>query len=138
MSTPPTAAQHSAGAKILASLLIGAFLGAMITLVAMQALQQKSGYVDGLMAVLQHHHVELRKQVHRGRCDEASAELALQRLRQLGPDIATALASHGPLVQAMTDDLNRALQMQGPICEALPRTVSAVDAACKACHSQLR
>lgn len=134
----PPVAPHSSGARALALLMIGLFLGAMLMLVAIQTLQQKSGYVDGLMAVLQHHHAQLRTQVRRGQCEIHSAQLSLQRLTQLTPDIATALAKHGALVQSMTDDLARAVSSPADLCAELPKIVSNIDSACKACHSQLR
>jgi hypothetical protein len=137
---PP--AQPSSGARALALLLIGLFIGAMVSLVASRSFQQKASYSVGLMTVLQQHHAALRSQVRRGQCDLPSAQLALDRLRLLTPDINQALADRGSLVAAMTDDLADAIALPGTdpaaLCAALPAAVSAIDVACKACHSQLR
>jgi uncharacterized protein HemX len=138
--TQTSGTSGSSGARALALLLIGLFLGVMVSVVVMQASQQKSGYADGLMAVLQQHHNLLRQQVHRGSCETSRVETALHRLQMLAPDIVDALSKRGSLVQEMTDDLIEAARVpaDAQVCEYLPKLVTAVEQACKACHSQLR
>lgn len=136
--TPPTTG--SSGARALALLLIGLFLGAMVTLVAMQSLRQKSGYADGLMAVLQHHHNQIRQQVRRGSCNPPELERSWSRLQALAQDIPQALPAHGSLVQEMTDDLVAALRLPegSDACSVMAQVSNATEQACKACHTQLR
>lgn len=140
-STAPAAhAPHPnrGGGRLLALFLIGLFLGAMLCFMAVQILARKSGYVDGLMAVLQHHQTQLRKLARDPACNVDAATPALQRLRTLAEDVAPALAPHGALVQTLNADLVRAVADQPVDCTALQRQVGHIETSCKACHTQLR
>lgn len=135
----PTPAPRPANAgRALALLLIGVFIGGLGTLVVVQSLNQRTGYADGLMAVLQHEFGQLRRAARGGQCEPARTDRARNRILVLASDIPHAVDAGSSAVQQMSLDLQQAATSSAADCQALARQLQQIDQACKACHTQFR
>ena len=124
--------------------LIGLFVGAACTLVAMSALRQGTAYPNGVMAVMSAQMRALDSSVKQNRC--ASADLAprLQTLRHLGNDLEPAFLptedderfiQHASTLRA---SLDAALAATPSDCAAASVALDRIQNGCQACHRDFK
>lgn len=124
--------------------LIGLFVGAACTLIAMSALRQGTAYPNGVMAVMSAQMRALDTSIKQNRC--ASADLAprLQTLRHLGNDLEPAFLptqdderfiQHATTLRAALD---AALAATPSDCAAAGVAVDRIQNGCQACHRDFK
>lgn len=124
--------------------LIGLFVGAACTLVAMSALRQGTAYPNGVMAVMSAQMGALNNSVKQNRC--ASADLAprLQTMRHLGNDLEPAFLptedderfiEHASNLRAALD---AALAATPSDCAAAGVALDRIQSGCQACHRDFK
>ncbi|QBB70560.1 hypothetical protein ELE36_09390 [Pseudolysobacter antarcticus] len=131
--------------RLLVLFILGAVLGGAVAMLAMNALQQRSAYPRGVMAVLQNDLGRLRDIAKAQPCDtNRSAEL-LRRLRNATQEIEPAMYPNGdvdPTFHRHAEDLRSTLDhsIAEPVsdCPALGKNVAAISEHCDNCHREFR
>lgn len=125
-------------------LILGLAFGAVCTVIAMNALAQRSAYARGVMQVMQHHYAELRNGQRTGRCDAATIARAHGVLRLLDDEIERSVygdSTPDPPFREYTDRLRSAVADLGDgskNCTELAPVINRVGDSCDACHRQYR
>jgi hypothetical protein len=129
----------------LALLLTGLLIGSLCAFMAARTLQQRHALPRGLMAVLQHDLVELRRAERERRCTATDLPRRFARIEDLSGEIVAAMGSDqhdDPHLTEYAASLARtaaAAHTNTPAdCPALTQRVHAVAEACEACHRDYR
>lgn len=124
--------------------LIGLFLGAVLTLVGMNALRKGTAYPNGVMAVMAAQMKQLGDAVKQNRCTEADLQSRLLTLRQLGNDLEPAF------LPTQDDErfIAHAAEMRGALdavlvdipsgCTAAGLALDKVGKTCQGCHRDFK
>jgi hypothetical protein len=128
--------------RIIALLLLGFVIGAMATVITLNALRQGTAFLQGVMAVKGYHMARLRDAVVIEPCQPDRIAHHLRALRVLADDIEPAFLPDG-----MTDPIfsRYAMQMGERVdallaalpaadCPALRGSLGDIGDGCKACH----
>ena len=124
--------------------LIGLFVGAAATLIAMNALRQGTAYPTGVMAVMSAQMGALNDSVKQNRCAATDLTPRLQTLRHLGNDLEPAFLptqdderfiAHASELRAALD---AALSAPPADCAAAGVVVDRVNSGCQACHRDFK
>jgi cytochrome c556 len=123
-------------------LLAGALLGALGAFSAANALHQRNAWPRGVMAVLQHHHGELRRLQRSGSCPASALATHFQRLAQTAADIGPSGASEPPdyheQARRFVEQATRLASQPPADCQALDAPLRALGEACQGCHRDYR
>lgn len=129
------------------SLIVGviAFLvGALCTLILLNALRQGTAYPNGVMAVMSAQMQGLNQSLRQNRCAATDLTPRLQTLRYLGNDLEPAFlptqdderfVQHASELRAALD---AALSAPPADCTAARVAVDRVNAGCQACHRDFK
>jgi hypothetical protein len=124
-------------------LLIGALMGAMLTLTAVSTLRQSRALPDSVMALLSHHLDQVRNDVVEQRCTEASAHF--NSMLALAGDVEPLFLPSGGddvLFARYADQLRQrigdAIQSPATECRTLTEQLGRVGDGCKACHRDFK
>lgn len=124
-------------------LLVGAFVGAMLTVITLNALRQGTAVPNGVMAVMQYHINSIRTDVAAQRCSDA--EPHFQTLRALANDIEPVFLPTGSddvlfarYAGQMRNRLDEALKSGASECRVLTEQLGRVGDGCKACHRDFK
>lgn len=126
-------------------LMVGLVIGAVLTVVALRAIQSRQDPFPGsVMHVMSKHAGLLKQNVEKNRCSTTDALPHLQALRIMGNDLELAfpsLADDQRFAQHASDyrrTLDAALQAPPEDCAAAGATLGDVGGACKACHQDFK
>ncbi len=129
------------------SLIVGAIafvVGALCTLILMNALRQGTAYPNGVMAVMSAQMQGLNQSLRQNRCTAADLVPRLQSLRLLGNDLEPAFlptqdderfSGHASELRAALD---AALSAPPSDCTAARVAVDRVNSGCQACHRDFK
>ncbi len=125
--------------------LIGLVMGAVLTVMALRALQaRKDPFPDSVMHVMQKQTGLLARNAEESRCAVTDTLPRLQSLRAISNDLELAFpgeaedqrfVGHASQLRAI---LNTAIAAPPADCAALGATAQKVGEACKACHQDFR
>lgn len=130
--------------RVLVVALIGLFLGAVLTLIGMNALRKGTAYPNGVMAVMSAQMKQLGESVKQNRCSETDLQSRLLTLRQLGNDIEPAF------LPTQDDErfIAHAAEMRGALdavladipneCTAAGLALDKVGKTCQGCHRDFK
>jgi hypothetical protein len=129
--------------RLLILLAICVALGAVGGAITVTTLNRRDAYARGVMNVMQHHLVALRKETRGQRCEANSTAPALASLHELSADIEqviypeeTADAPFREYAQKLRDAIT-GFPAAGD-CPALAAGVDKIARTCDACHQQYR
>ncbi len=124
-------------------LLIGALIGSMVTMTALNSLRQASAVPDGIMAVMQYELNLVRTDIVAGRCDAAAPHF--QTLLGVANAIEPAFLPTGGddilfkrYAEQLRNRLREALKIDAANCRILTEQLGRVGDGCKACHRDFR
>ncbi len=130
--------------RSLIALLVGLFLGGMLTVVALNSLRKGTAYPNGVMAVMAAQMGQLDEQVKSKACDAEALAPNLSTLAALGNDIEPAFLPTGDDARfsSLAGDYRAAvgvaLAAAPANCEAASKALNAISATCKACHQEFK
>lgn len=131
--------------RMVVMLVLGLFIGAVGTVMALNALSQGDEFPDGVMAVLSHHTAQVRRSIEADRCDAAAIGDDVMTMRLVARDIEPAFLAEGYEDARFSDHAGHlaqridALQASlGQSCRAVGEAALAVGEACKRCHQDYR
>jgi len=123
---------------------IGLLVGALLTLITINALRQGTAYPNGVMAVMAAQMKSLDQSMRRNRCAASDLMPALLTLRHLGNDLEPAFLptqdderfiAHASELRAALD---AAVSTPPSDCAAANVAVDRVSAGCQACHRDFK
>ncbi len=123
---------------------IGLFVGALCTLILINALRQGTAYPNGVMAVMSAQMKGLNQSLRQNRCVAADLTPPLQTLRHLGNDLEPAFLptqdderfiAHSVELRAALDS---ALLAPLADCAAARVAMDRVNSGCQACHRDFK
>ena len=124
-------------------LLIGALIGSMVTMTALNALRQASAVSDGIMAVMQYQMNLVRTDIGAKRCD--AAKPYFQTLLGVAGAIEPAFLPTGGddvlfkrYAEQLRNRLDEALKADATSCRTLTEQLGQVGDSCKACHRDFK
>ncbi len=131
--------------RLLVLFILGAVLGGAVAMLAMNALEQRSTYPRGVMAVLQNDLGRLRDITKMPPCDVSKSSALLQRLRNATQEIEPAMYPHGEVdvtfhryAEKLRNTLDESLATPVSDCPALSKNVAAISEHCDNCHREFR
>lgn len=131
--------------RMLGMLLLGIVIGALGTVMAINALRQGIAPGKAAMALTAHHSGQLRRMGESGSCDAAAIAMHLRQLRALGNELEGAFLPTGGdddlfrrHAANYREVLDRTLAAPPLQCEPLTAAMRQVGAECKACHQDFR
>ena len=131
--------------RLLILFILGAVLGGAVAMLAANALQQRSAYPRGVMAVLQHDLGKLRDIARALPCDVAPSPTLLQRLRNATAEIEPALypgsepdTAFHQYADKLRSSLDQAIAVPATSCAALSKSVVTITEHCDSCHREFR
>jgi cytochrome c556 len=125
-------------------LLIGIAVGAVCTAYAVNALNRRSAYSDGVMTVMGHQMKSLGQNLKQNRCTPSDLTTQLQTLRLLANDIEPAFdsmkgdAQFGRYASGLRAAADTALVAPLTTCAVATTAIGKVDQACDSCHRDYR
>ena len=123
---------------------IGLLVGALCTLILMNALRQGTAYPNGVMAVMSAQMKGLNQSLKQNRCAATDLSPRLQTLRHLGNDLEPAFlptqdderfSQHASDLRAALD---AALAAPPSDCAVARVVVDRVNSSCKDCHRDFK
>ncbi len=124
-------------------LLVGALIGAMLTMVSLNALQQASAVPNGVMTMMQYHMNAVRADIVAERCSEAESHF--RTMRGLAGDIEPVFLPTGGddvlfarYAGQLRNRMDEALRTPATECRALTEQLGRVGDGCKACHRDFK
>ena len=123
---------------------IGLLVGALCTLILINALRQGTAYPNGVMAVMSAQMKGLNQSLKQNRCAASDLSPRLQTLRHLGNDLEPAFlptqdderfSQHASDLRAALD---AALAAPPADCTAARVVVDRVNSGCQACHRDFK
>jgi cytochrome c556 len=143
--TPASPRKPSAASRYLFVLIAGLLIGAIASVMAMRALQERQDpFPDSLMQVMAKQSQLLRANQEQNRCSPNEVLPRLQTLRYLSNDLDHAFPAlrdderfqkHASQFRAT---LNEAIAAPPADCTALTAATQKIGADCKACHQDFR
>jgi len=130
--------------RLIALFLIGLFLGAAGTLIAINAMNRQTPWSKATMAVMGQHMQAMGQNVKSNRCATGDFLPKLQTLRLVANDIEPAFAEDGkdPLFGRYAADLraagDAALAAPPGTCASANATLSSLKKTCDSCHREFR
>ena len=121
-------------------LLLGIALGAACSAYAVNALNRRSAYSDGVMTVMGHQMKSLGQNLKQNRCTPSDLTTQLQTLRLVANNIEPAFASmqgdaqFGRYASGLRAAADSALAAPLTSCALASAAVDKVDKACDSCH----
>ncbi|HTL15522.1 MAG TPA: hypothetical protein VL251_10585 [Thermomonas sp.] len=135
----------SNGGRYLFLLLLGLVLGAVATVMALRALdQRKDHFPESLMTVQAWHVSQLKADMAQNRCNATDVLPHLQALRMSANDLDAAFPDlredqrFADASAGMRAAMDKAIASPPLSCQGLAATVEAIGQACKACHQDFR
>ncbi len=124
-------------------LLIGVFVGAMLTVTAVNSLRQSRALPDSVMALMQYHLDEVRSDVVEKRCSDAGAHFNV--LLAIAGDIEPAFLPtggddilFGRYAEQLRSRLQTAVSTPATECRTLTEQLGDVGDGCQACHRDFK
>lgn len=129
--------------RIALSILLGLVIGIIGTAMALNAINQRTAFPRGVMAVMQHHLGSLRQATRDGRCGIEDSQRRLQSLRALVDDVGPAFPGvTDPVFADYTANLRKqvdaGLAAVPADCPSLEALVGEIGGRCSACHRDYR
>lgn len=130
--------------RMLVVALVGLFLGATLTLIAMNALRKGTAYPNGVMAVMAAQMKHLGESVKQNRCTPNDLQPRLLTLRQLANDLEPAFLPtlddqrFGERAAAMRGAVDAALADLPDNCTAAGLALDNIGRTCKDCHRDFK
>jgi len=130
--------------RSLIALLVGVFMGGMLTVVALNSLRKGTAYPNGLMAVMTAQMGQLDEQVKAKSCNAEALAPNLATLAALGNDIEPAFMPTGDDARfsSLAGDyraaVGLAISAASADCEAASTALNAISVTCKACHQEFK
>ena len=126
-------------------LILGLVLGAIATVMAMRALnERKDHFPDALMHVQQWHMGQLKTDMEQNRCNATDVLPHLQALRLSANDLEAAFpdlrddARFKTAASAMRAAADKAVANPPLTCEGVGAAMKSLGESCKACHQDFR
>ena len=126
-------------------LILGLVLGAIATVMAMRALnERKDHFPDALMHVQQWHMGQLKGDMEQNRCNATDVLPHLQALRLSANDLEAAFpdlrddARFKTAASAMRAAADKAVANPPLTCEGVGAAIKSLGESCKACHQDFR
>ena len=126
-------------------LILGLVLGAIATVMAMRALnERKDHFPDALMHVQQWHMGQLKADMEQNRCNATDILPHLQALRMTSNDLDAAFPDlrddqrFTAASSAMRAAMDKAVANPPLTCEGLGAAMKDIGASCKGCHQDFR
>jgi len=126
------------------TLILGLFVGALLTVIAVNSLKKGTAYPNGVMAVMSAQMGQLDTRIKAKACAGADLEANLSTLVALGNDLEPAFlptpddeafSKYAADYRAAVD---AALAAAPADCDAASKSLNAISATCKACHQQFK
>lgn len=129
--------------RILISVLLGIAIGAMCTVMALNALRAGTEFPTGVMAGIGYHFGTAKRTLAAETCDAAEVARHIDALETYVADIPAAFSelSTQASFSGHASELQRILAEAAAApanCAALQPTISAIGEACQACHRDYR
>lgn len=131
--------------RMLGMLVLGLLIGALGTVMALNAMKQGVPPGKAVMALTGYHSGQLRRMGESGKCEAAAIASHLGQLRALGNDLEAVFlptggddelfGRHAARYREVLDGVLAAPPAQ---CEALAAAMRQVGGECKACHQDFR
>ena len=135
----------SNASRYLFLLILGLVLGAVATVMALRALEQrKDHFPDALMHVQQWHMGQLKGDMEQNRCNATDVLPHLQALRVSANDLEAAFpdlrddARFKTAASAMRAAADKAVANPPLTCEGVGAAMKSLGESCKACHQDFR
>ena len=145
MSNADPNRRPSNASRYLFLLILGLVLGAVATVMALRALEQrKDHFPDALMHVQQWHMGQLKTDMEQNRCNATDVLPHLQALRMTANDIDAAFPDlrddprFTAASTAMRASMDKAVANPPLTCEGLGAAMKDIGASCKGCHQDFR
>ncbi len=126
-------------------LILGLVLGAVATVMAMRALnERKDHFPDALMHVQQWHMGQLKADMEQNRCNATDVIPHLQALRMTANDLDAAFPGlrddqrFAAASSAMRAAVDKAVANPPLTCEGVGATMKSLGETCKGCHQDFR
>ena len=126
-------------------LVLGLVLGAIATVMAMRALdQRKDHFPDALMNVQQWHLGQLKADMEQNRCNATDVLPHLQALRMTSNDLEAAFPGlkedqrFGVASSAMRATMDKVVANPPLTCEGVGAAMKSIGEGCKGCHQDFR
>lgn len=130
--------------RSLVLLLVGLVVGALFTIIAVNALDRGTAYPNAVMAVMGQQMKALDKSIKQSRCASADLTPRLQTLRFIANDIEPAFADlqaeaqFGRYASDLRAAADAALMTPPASCTAAVAALSNLDKACDSCHRDFK
>ena len=145
MSNADPNRRPSNASRYLFLLILGLVLGAVATVMALRALEQrKDHFPDALMHVQQWHMGQLKTDMEQNRCNATDILPHLQALRVSANDLEAAFpdlrddARFKTAASAMRAAADKAVANPPLTCEGVGAAMKSLGESCKACHQDFR
>ena len=145
MSNADPNRRPSNASRYLFLLILGLVLGAVATVMALRALEQrKDHFPDALMHVQQWHMGQLKTDMEQNRCNATDVLPHLQALRVSANDLEAAFpdlrddARFKTAASAMRAAADKAVANPPLTCEGVGAAMKSLGESCKACHQDFR
>lgn len=126
--------------RLIALFLIGLLVGAMGTVIALNALNRETAYHDAVMTVIGQQMKALDRSIKQSRCASTDLTPRLQTLRMISNDIEPAFADlqddaqFGRYASGLRAAADEALMVPPASCAAASAAYANLDKACDSCH----
>jgi hypothetical protein len=126
------------------TLIIGLFVGAMLTVIALNSLKKGTAYPNGVMAVMSAQMGQLDGRIKAKACAGPDLEANLGTLVALGNDLEPAFLptpddeAFSKYASDYRAAVDAALATAPADCDAAAKSLNAISATCKACHQQFK
>lgn len=145
MSSPDPNRRPSNAGRYLYLLVLGLALGAIATVMALRALEQrKDHFPEALMQVQAWHMDQLSKDKQQNRCNATDILPHLQALRMTATDIDAAFADlrddqrFGTASSAMRATMDKIIANPPLTCEGVGAAMKEIGQSCKGCHQDFK
>ncbi len=130
--------------RILILLLVGAFIGAVLTFMGISTVERLHAVPDANMKLMEYHLAQTRKNARSTSCDAAAAERHLRRVGDLARDADAIFATAGfnaaefaQYREPFSTELDKGLAT-GADCAAISVALKPIADACESCHHALK
>ena len=145
MSSPDPNRRPSNAGRYLFLLLLGLALGAIATVMALRALEQrKDHFPEALMQVQGWHMGQLKGDMAQNRCNATDILPHLQALRMTANDIDAAFPDlredqrFGVASSAMRATMDKVISSPPLTCEGVGAAMKEINDSCKGCHQDFK
>ncbi len=145
MSSPDPNRRPSAAGRYLFLLILGLVLGAIATVMALRALEQrKDHFPEALMQVQGWHMGQLKADLTQNRCNPTDILPHLQALRMTSTDIDAAFGDlredkrFNLASSSMRATMDKIISSPPLTCEGLGAAMKEINESCKGCHQDFK